>query len=221
MLFMYGDVSVTFPLGSTKKSEGSNWNLRDVSSGIQLGFEPLSIVWPKTMGYRNGLTRSRTRPSEPGRQSFLESGTLSRGTTAASNLSFSELGMSSSDFQMRSAGPTWGYTGSAQWTRHRPPSRTSIPVSGSRRSAYPSSSLRTYLTLGHRNQDGRNDLEVGGETNTIPGVSFHVCSSSSPSAWPRASPLHLSTVSSSSIFSHQTGSSLIRLERAHISSSTT
>ena len=107
---------MTFPWGSTKKSEGNHWNLRDVNHGNQPGFGPLSIVWPKAIGYKNGLTRSRTMPPEPGCQSFSELGTLSRGTTAASNLSFNELGMSLSDFQMRSAGPTWGHGISAMGT---------------------------------------------------------------------------------------------------------
>ena len=53
----------------------------------------------------------------------------------------------------------------------------------------------------------------------MPEVKFHAgCSPSSPCC--KASSLHFSAMASSFIFSHQSGSSLIRLERAHIRSST-
>ena len=48
------------------------------------------------------------RPSEPGSQSFSESGTASSVVTAASNLFRKEVGTSLSDLQVRSAGPTCG-----------------------------------------------------------------------------------------------------------------
>ena len=66
----------------------------------------LPIVRPKTIGYSAGCTRLRMKSSEPGCQSFSESGMASSGTTAASNLSRREVGMRSSDFQTRSVGPT-------------------------------------------------------------------------------------------------------------------
>ena len=54
---------------------------------------------------------------------------------------------------------------------------------------------------------------------TIPGVNFHSGCSPSPACC-KASSLHLSTTVSSFAFSHQSDFSLIRLERAHIRSST-
>ena len=66
----------------------------------------LPIVRPKTIGYKDGWTRTRTRPLEPGCQSFSEFETVSSGATAASSFSRRDFGMSLSDFQVRSAGPT-------------------------------------------------------------------------------------------------------------------
>ena len=122
MLLIYGEARVTFPSPPTKKSDGIHWNRRDTYLGSALSIaggdkivavsEPgaLPIVRPKTIGYKDGWTMLWTKPLEPGCQSLSESGTASSGATAANSLSRKEIGMSLSDLQTRSAGPTWNRT---------------------------------------------------------------------------------------------------------------